>query len=156
LRTADGQGLLYGEAVAWPDLADQLRAHLWARLEINARSQALTRIWTGLESPFWKSLGFKKATPDILPLQPQVFANDQAAWLHLPMRTAQAADELDKQVAVLKALSQAETEQLLERARFMKWIAIGLITFVFGAFAVWVVYFVRVRSRLKKQPLRDL
>jgi N-acetylglutamate synthase-like GNAT family acetyltransferase len=151
LQMADGEGRLHGEAIGWLDLADELRAHLWPRIETVARNQGLARVWTDLEAPFWKGVGFKKAGPETLARLPALFAQRQSTWLHLPLHAAeQRGDEIEKQLAVLKAMSQAETEQVLERARVLKWIAVGLITAVFAAFAVWVVYFARLRSRLRK------
>jgi len=156
LEIADNQGRLYGEAVAWPDSADELRARLWRRIEGVARSQTLVRVWTSLEAPFWKGVGFRKAPEDILAELPPAFEEGPGQWLFRPLRATGAADdEIDKQIAVLRAMSQAETEQLMERARVMKLIALGLITVVFAAFAVWVVYYARLRTRLKQQRDRE-
>ncbi len=161
LQTAEGQGLLHAEAIGWPDLADELRAQLWPRVETMARSPTLSRLWTTLEAPFWKSIGFKKAGDQTLALLPPVFAADQTDWLHLPLRSSRAdSEEIDKHVAALRTISQAETERLMARARVLKWIAIGLITVVFAAFAAWVVYFVtyyfRRRSRVTRPGPREL
>jgi N-acetylglutamate synthase-like GNAT family acetyltransferase len=158
LQLAEGQGCLHSEAIGWSDLADDIRAALWPRLEVVARNQGLIRLWTDLEAPFWKSVGFKKATQEMLASRPAAFAepSSTSAWFHLPMRAAAVRDgEIEKQLAVLKAISQAETQQLVDRARIMKWIAMGLFTAVFAAFAVWVVYYVRLRSQLKRQPPKE-
>jgi N-acetylglutamate synthase-like GNAT family acetyltransferase len=156
LEIAPAQGRLHGEAIAWPDFADQLRTQLWSRLEVVARNQALIRVWTGLEAPFWKGMGFKKPSGELLGELPTIFEEGPGQWLYLPLRATDAAgEEIDKQIAVLRAMSQAETEQLMERARVMKLIAMGLITIVFAAFAVWVVYYSRLRTRLKRRQNQD-
>lgn len=155
LQISEGQGRLHSEAIGWFDFADQLRAQLWPRLESVARNQGLSRLWTSLDAPFWKGLGFKKVTEETLPTLPAAFATAEAAWLTLPLRSAEVgADELDKQFAVLKAMSQAENEQikqLMDRARTLKWIAMSLMVVVFGAFVIWVIYFVRLHARLRKR-----
>ncbi len=150
------QGCLHSEAIGWPDVADDIRSQMWPRLQTLAQNQRLSRLWTSLETPFWKGVGFKKASEEALALLPAPFAQEEAQWLFLPLRPAEGgADEVEKQFAVLRAMSQAENERLLDRARLMKWIAVGLMLVVFGAFAVWVVYWVRLRTRLKKKPGRE-
>jgi N-acetylglutamate synthase-like GNAT family acetyltransferase len=152
LQMSEGQGRLHSEAIGWADLAEDLRAQLWPRLEAVARNQGLGRLWTALDAPFWKGIGFKKVQAEMLELLPAAFAEEGASWLALPLRAAGASPEdLEKQFAVLKAMSAAENEQLMERARLLKWIAMGLMATVFGAFAVGVVYYAWTRARLKKR-----
>jgi N-acetylglutamate synthase-like GNAT family acetyltransferase len=152
LSTDEAQGCLHSEVIAWLDEAGALRGQMWPRLEALARSQNLFRLWIDSEEPFWKGLGFKKAAQEMLTQRPAAFGEGGASSLYLPLRAAEGAErEIEKQIAVLRAMSQSETEQLMERAQFMKWIAMGLITLVFAAFAVWVVYYTRLRSRLRRQ-----
>jgi N-acetylglutamate synthase-like GNAT family acetyltransferase len=156
LQAAEEQGCLHSEAIGWPDVADTLRERLWPRLEGLARNQGLARLWTHLEAPFWKGVGFKKAGDDTLASLPAAFIGGASTWLHLPLRSAETGqDEIEKHLAVLKAMSHAETERLMERARLLKWIAMTLITVVFAGFAVWVVYYAVLRSRRKRQQRRD-
>jgi N-acetylglutamate synthase-like GNAT family acetyltransferase len=156
LQIAEGQGRLHSEAIGWFDVADEMRAQIWPRLETLARNQGLTRLWTDSEAPFWKSLGFKKAAEPTSALLPQTFAESHSQWLHLPLRSSEAgADDIEKQIAVLRAVSQAETQQLMDKARVLKWVAMILFTAIFGAFAVWVVYYARLRSRLKNRGRKE-
>ena len=152
-----GQGKIHGEAIGRFDLADELRAAFWPRLEMVARNQGLSRVWTTQEAIFWRGLGFKKATAQNLAELPAGFAEENAAWFTLPLRSSEAAaSEVEKQLAALKLMSQAENERLLERAKVMKWIAMGVVALVFGLFAIWVVSFVRVRTLRRKRRDVDL
>jgi N-acetylglutamate synthase-like GNAT family acetyltransferase len=152
LQMAEGQGKLHSEAIAFFDQAEAMRALLWPRLESVARNHGLARLWTCLQAPFWRGVGFKKVSDETLASLPASFAEENAAWLQWPLRSAEAdSDVIEKQLAVLKAMSQAENERMLDRARVMRWIAISLITLIFGAFAVWVVYWTRVWPRLKRR-----
>jgi N-acetylglutamate synthase-like GNAT family acetyltransferase len=155
LQTAQGQGLLHAECILRFDLAEELRAQLWPRLETLARNQGLTRLWTTLEAPFWKGVGFKKTNPQMLQALPALFAEAAGPWLQLPLRAPESGHEIEKQLAVLRTLSQAENQQLMDRARLLKWIAMGVFTAVFAGFAVWVIYYARLRSRLRRQRNKD-
>ncbi len=156
LQMTEDQGRLYGEVIAWFDFAEELRTQLWTRLEVVARNQGLSRLWTDLEDPFWKGVGFKKASTEMLGLRPSAFGEGQGESLYFPLRAAGGAgEEVEKQLAVLKAISHAETQRLMDRARVMKWVAMGLITAVFAAFAVWVVYYALLRKRVQRKRSRD-
>ena len=151
LRVLESHGRLHSEAITFLEQAEAMRTLLWPRLEATARKQGLARLWTSLEAPFWKGVGFKKVTPEVRSLLPPDFADESAAWLTMPLRPTDADPaSLDKQFAVFKAMSQAENERLLDRAKVMKVIALGLMTMVFVAFVVWVIYFLRLHGRRKK------
>lgn len=154
LEMVEGHGRLHSEAIVLLEQAETMRGLLWPRFETMARNQGLVRLWTALEAPFWKGVGFKKVNEETLALLPGAFAREGATWLTMPLRAVAAGpDDLDKQFAVLKAMSQAEHEQLLERAKMMKVIALALLGVVFGGFALWVLYWMKVRSRLRKRQV---
>jgi hypothetical protein len=44
----------------------------------------------------------------------------------------------------------------MDRAKLMKWIAMGLMTAVFGIFAVWVVRYAQLRARKNRLRKREL
>jgi len=156
LQISAQEGCLHSEVIGWPDTADDLRSQLWPRLEALARNHRLGRLWTALTAPFWKGVGFKKPSEEMLGLLPPDFAEETATWLFLPLRAAgPGTHEIEKQFAVLRAMSQAENERLMDRAKVIKWIALGLMMAVFAAFAVWVVYWVRLRTRLRREQPRE-
>jgi hypothetical protein len=151
VQISGGQGRVHSEAIGWPDFAEQIRSCWWPRLETMGRNQGLSRLWTSLESPFWKGVGFKKVSEENRGALPAAFAEEGAAWLMLPLKSAETgADEIEKQFAVLKAMSQAENERLLERARLVKWIGMGLMSVIFAGFAIAVVLFLHRWTRRKK------
>lgn len=148
LQTGAGHGRLHSEAIAFFDQADAMRALLWPRLKIVASNQRIHRLWTAQEAPFWKEAGFEKANEETLPLRPAAFPEERAPWLTMPLRATDIApQDVDKQFAELKVISQAETARLMERAKVMKVIAMILMTAVFAAFVVWVIRFVQLQRR---------
>jgi len=148
LQLLEGHGRIHSEAFAFEEEAEAMRALLWPRLETLARNQGLARLWTSLAAPFWKGVGFKKVTEQTLPLLPPAFAEEDAAWLTMPLRAGGAgADEIDKLFAELKVVSQADQERLTARAKKMKVLAMILMVLVFAAFFVWVVMFTYYKRR---------
>lgn len=154
-QTTEGQGRLHSEAIGWPDQADDLRTLLWRRIEGMARSLGVSRVWTTLEAPFWKSVGFKRLHEPLNLAPPAAWPAAPGPWLVFPLRGEGGDDEIAKHLAVLKAMSQAEHEQLMERAKWMKWIAMALMAAVFAAFSVWVVSYVRLRKRRPARGPRE-
>jgi N-acetylglutamate synthase-like GNAT family acetyltransferase len=155
LQVEGGQGRLHSEAIAWVDDADEIRGLFWRRIEAMARSLGLLRLWTTLESPFWKGVGFKKVHEEAPAPLPDDWTSFGGCWLTLPLRSESSDDEITKRLAILRASSQAEHEELMERARWMKWIAMALMLAVFAAFSVWVVSYVRLRKRKKPAGNRE-
>ena len=152
LQMLAGQGKIYGEAIGRFDLADELRAMCWPRLETLARNQGLSRLWTTQEAVFWRGLGFKKATDQNLAEMPAGFTEENAQWFTLPLRASGASvGEVERQLAALRVLSQAENERVLERAKVLKWIAMGVLGLVFALFALWVLSWWRVENVRRKR-----
>jgi N-acetylglutamate synthase-like GNAT family acetyltransferase len=155
LEISGDKGRLHSEAIAWPDHAEDLRILLWRRIEGMARSLGLSRLWTTLEGPFWKGVGFKNVHEESPASLPGEWASPGARWLALPLRGEGGEEEIAKHLAILKAASQAEHDQVMERARWMKWIALSLMLAVFAAFSVWVVSYVRLRKRRRASGPRE-
>ena len=152
LEEQEGQGKLHSESIVFLEHAEAMRMVFWPRIENLARNRGLTRLWTCLEAPFWKGVGFKKVTEDTLALWPAGFAEENANWLTMPLKSVETGPEaIDKQFAVLKAMSQAENERLMERAKWMKMIALVLLVVISAAFALWVLSWVKVRRELQKR-----
>ena len=148
LQMMEGHGRVHSEVFTFEEEAEGMRALLWPRLETLARNQGLARLWTSLEAPFWKGVGFKKVTERTLPLLPPGFSADNAAWLTMPLRADDAGTgEIEKLFAELKIVSQADQERLTDRAKKMKILAMVLMLVVFGAFIVWVVMFTYYKRR---------
>jgi hypothetical protein len=125
--------------MARPELADEARDLLWKRIQMMARNHSLDRIWTRLNAPFWRNLGFRLATADEAEAIPEAFG--EPAGIHLlPLRQGDAsADAIEKQFAMLRALNERESEQLQRRVGVIKKLAIALtimVSLLVVAFAV--------------------
>lgn len=137
-----GHGRIHSESIALPDQEEDMRTLLWPRLDTLARNQGLARLWTSLEAPFWKGVGFKKVSPETLAQLPAGFAEENATWLTMPLRAdGNNPEEVERLFAQLKVQSQADQDRLTERAKMMKAIALTVMVLVFAAFAIWVVMF---------------
>lgn len=152
VHVSERQGRVHHEAFTFFEQADAMRTLLWPRLETFAKNNGLTRLWTSLEAPFWKGVGFKKVTDETLASLPADFADPGAAWLAMPFRVANAGpDEIEKQFAMLKAMSDAERDRLVDRARFLKWIAMSVMVVLFGYFAYLVFRWMTLREQREKR-----
>ncbi|MBI5383768.1 MAG: hypothetical protein HZA90_03685 [Verrucomicrobia bacterium] len=150
LATADKHGRLHSEAILLSEQADALRTLLWPRLQTLAKNHGLARLWTSLPAPFWKGTGFKKVTEETLALLPAEFSEDGVTWLTMPLRSeAMSEADLDKQIAVLRAMSLADNQRLQDRAKLMRMLALGLLAVVVGVFAIGVIYWTKLRARMR-------
>lgn len=139
LQISSQQGKLHSEAFARPELAEAVRPLLWERLQTIAQSHGLTRLWTRLDAPFWRSAGF--AAVDAPCALPAEFAKDNARWAVLALRDESALPlTLDKQFEMFRAMSREETERTFERAKKIKFVALLLLVVLAGLVAIWAIF----------------
>lgn len=150
LQMGSQQGKLHSEVFARPELAAAARPLLWERLQTIASSHGLGRLWTRLDAPFWRGVGFRAIeTATSLPAE---FTEDNAHWSMLPLRDAQGMpDTLDKQFEMFRAISRAETERTFERAKKIKFIALLLLVIVGGLIAVWAIFLFKLKPLIFRQ-----
>jgi N-acetylglutamate synthase-like GNAT family acetyltransferase len=130
LRLIGTQGWLHSEAIARPEIGDAVRDLLWQRLQMIARNHSLDRVWTLLNAPFWKGLGFRAATADELAAAPEAIQS-RNGWQLLVLRAPEAgAEAVEKQFAMLRALHANEAEKLQRRVSRMKKVAMVLTVLV--------------------------
>ena len=68
LQIGSQQGKLHSEVFARPELAEASRPLIWERLQTIAHSHGLSRLWTRLDAPFWRGVGFEAVeAPGSLP-----------------------------------------------------------------------------------------
>jgi N-acetylglutamate synthase-like GNAT family acetyltransferase len=139
LQISANHGLLHGEAIAKPELADQVRELLWNRIQMVARNHSLDRIWSHMNTPFWRKTGFRAATEDELEAMPESLGEKRNMFL-LPLREGEgSAEAIEKQFAMLRALHEEESQQLQRRVSAVKKLALVLtvvVAFLVIAFAV--------------------
>ena len=147
-QISGAHGLLHSEAVARPELADQCRDLLWNRFQIIIQNHALERLWTRLNTPWWRTKGFTPATEEQAKTLPPVFESEGTAWHTLTLRAADAKAALEKEFAQLKALQQEASARTQERVVWMKRTATGVTIFVFILVIIWAATLLKYGPRL--------
>ena len=139
LQILGAQGLLHGEALARPELSEELRARLWKRLQVIIQNHALERLWTQLPPSTWREYGFQRATEEELKQRPAAFAAGEGEWRMLTLRAADAKAAFEREFAELKAGQQQEAARLQLRVQWLKRVALGVTVVVFLLVIAWVV-----------------
>jgi N-acetylglutamate synthase-like GNAT family acetyltransferase len=150
LQIAGTDAALHSEAIARPELADELRQQLWDRLQSVFHNHAIERVWTQLSAPFWRMLGFERAQDDQLASKPASLGND-GVWQVLPLRAADATAALEKQFTLLKTMQQQESQRLRDRVQLWKKVALIVTLIVFGLVIAWAVVLLRFGPQLMRR-----
>ena len=148
LQLAGAQGRLHSEAIARPELSDTLRALLWQRLQVIIQNHALERLWTQLNTAFWREHGFERAPEELLKQRPAAFPLNDQEWLAVTLRAANATAALEREFAEIKALQAQEKEKTQARIRSMKRVSLGVTIFVFVLVVIGAVIMVKHGKRL--------
>jgi len=147
LKIAHHEGQLHSEVFRQWELADQLRARFWQRVDTLAHNHALVRLWTQLSAPFWHGYGFQPPTVEILEKFPPVFGDHSGAWTVLTLRAEPPPVDVEKEFNLFQEAERARTEKAFAQARLLKKIAIILAVLLFVGVAVGMTYLL-----LKTQP----
>jgi hypothetical protein len=131
IQLAGRQGLLHSESIARPEISDALREMLWERLQVIIKSNSLERLWTHLNSHYWRDLGFQRATPEQLKMLPAKFGQGERPWGVKNLSAADANAVLEREMAEIKALQQREVARAQQRVQLMKRVALGVTAIVF-------------------------
>ena len=150
LQIAGQEGRLHSEALLRFDQADALREMLWQRVKIMAANFGLVRVWTQLDSLFWRQSVFEAASPEKLEKLPSSFGGGARPWLVVQLKEEMAASvvALEQELALLKAAERERTDQLIRRGRFLKGVATAILVLVFLLVVVWAFFFVKWKGRL--------
>jgi len=112
-----------------------------------AGNLGLLRLWVPAGDEQWRGAGFKPANDGELAKQPKEFQGEAAAWDTLKLRDENPAAGVDEFV-ILRQQMQAESEQLLARARVVRVVAY-LFAFVVGLLVVLLIFAYFKYSRTK-------
>jgi hypothetical protein len=148
MQISGSQGLLHSESIGQPEIGDHLRTLLWNRMQAIIQNHALERLWTTLNFPFWRELGFESATPEQIAAVPGAFANQPGHWRVKALRAADANAAIEKEFARLKVLQQEESARLKDRTRLLKRIAMGMVVVVFILVMIWAVTLLKLGPRI--------
>lgn len=130
LQVSGGQGLLHGESMARPEMADQVRELLWTRLQAMIHNHALERLWTPVSAPFWRGKGFAAATGEQLEALPPEFRESGKQWQVLTLRTPDANAAIDREFARMQALQHEEKAKMQATVSWMKRAAVVALFFL--------------------------
>jgi hypothetical protein len=121
LQISGAQGMLYGEAMAKPEMAD---------LQAMIHNHALERIWTPSSAPYWRGKGFAPATSEQLEAVPADFRESGKQWQVLTLRTPDANAAIEREFARMQALQQEEKLKLQATVSRMKRAALIALFFL--------------------------
>ncbi len=147
-------GLLHTESVTAGENADEIRASLWRRIQIIGRNQGVHRIWTQEDDPYWVTCGFLPASPERLAASPATFLDRTAAW-HLFEFPApeKVKARLDEQMAIWQATRAQEAEDLQQRIRNFRNIAVLVATVVVGVMIILLSIVMRQHPEVMQRLL---
>jgi N-acetylglutamate synthase-like GNAT family acetyltransferase len=134
---AEKQGLLHSEAFSDFAAADAARPLLWERFQVLAANHGIFRVWTRESAPFWKSLGFQPANPELLPRLPAAWnrPDQKDGWLTLQLKDEQAVVSMEKELALFMEAEKQRTARMFDQARVLK----GIATVLAVGFAIFVL-----------------
>jgi N-acetylglutamate synthase-like GNAT family acetyltransferase len=150
LQTAGHEMRLHSEVFLHFDQADALRELLWERAKNMAASLGLVRVWTQLETMFWRQNVFEPASAEVLAKLPANFGSAPRPWLVIQLKeeNVMSAAVLEQELALFKAAERERTERILRRARILKGIAAGISFVVFLLALAWAVSFFKMHGKL--------
>jgi N-acetylglutamate synthase-like GNAT family acetyltransferase len=150
LQVAGAEGRLHSEVFLQFDQADALRELLWQRIKIMGANFGLVRVWTQLDSLFWRQNVFETASAERLEKLPASFGGGARPWLVVQIKeeVSAAAVALEQELALLKAAERERIDGLIRRGRFLKGIATGILLLVFLLVVVWAFSLVKLKSRV--------
>ena len=143
------EGRLHSEAFTHAEHADEWRALLWERFQMQAKNHGLVRIWTQFDAPFWHTNGLLSASEAVLAKLPPGFAGDTKPWLYIQLREDTAATlSVDQEFMLFKEAEREGREKLMRQAKVMRFIAVAISIALFALVAIWAVSFFKVRATM--------
>ena len=136
------------DPIGLPEIGDRLRTLLWNRMQTIIQNHALERLWTTLNFPFWRELGFERAAAEEIQAMPAGFKKELGDWRVKILRAAIANAAIEQEFARIKLLQQEEAARMKDRTRWLKRVAYGLATVAFILLMIWVITFIKVGPRL--------
>ena len=153
LQISGNQGRLHSEALLHPEQGDELRQKLWERITLIAQNFGLTRVWIQNSAPFWHTLGFAPANPEVLPKLPAEFTGSPGNWSTLQLKEETGpVTSIDKEFALFREAERERTEKMFRQARVLKMLAAVVAVAVFALVAVWAFLFFKNYRGRTNQP----
>ena len=136
--------LLHSEAIHPGVDADPVRMALWRRMQIVARNQGVTSIWTQEDAPYWQASGFDPAPAGRVESSTASVLDRTASWHLFPLVDPdRVRDVLEEQFAILEASRLESADALQKRIRTIRLLAFVITA---GVAAVGLFFFYRVAS----------
>jgi N-acetylglutamate synthase-like GNAT family acetyltransferase len=141
------EGRLHHECFTDPAQADELRARLLERAQIQAKNHGLVRIWTQLSAPFWTSNGLQPAQEEGLAKLPESFKGDSSPWFCQQLREDKAPEiSIDKEFMIFREAEKESTQRIFRQAKILKMIAVLMAVALVILVIVWAIFFLRLQS----------
>jgi N-acetylglutamate synthase-like GNAT family acetyltransferase len=147
LQVSGSQGLLHGEAMARPELADQVRDLLWTRIQAMIHNHALERLWSPSSAPYWRGKGFIPASGELAEAVPAPFQEQGKQWHVLTLRTPDANAAIEREFARMQTMQQEEKAKMQATVSWMKRAAF-IALFVLMLIAAGSIFVVRFAPQL--------
>jgi N-acetylglutamate synthase-like GNAT family acetyltransferase len=154
LMVGGADALLHSEALSAEYEADELRSTLWSRVIILARNQGIQRLWTQETGDFWTASGFVPAT---FPMETGVpkFVEPGPGWFWCQLFDPVEAKQLvAEQMALWEATRAGEAEELQQRIRNFRTLAVGFAALVVLMMLGFLFYVLRARPDILQKVLR--
>jgi len=136
--------LLHSEAIHPEVDADPVRVALWRRMQIVARNQGVTSVWTQEDAPYWQASGFDPAPAGRVESSRASFMDRTATWRLFPLVDPdRVRDVLEEQFAILEASRLQSAETLQKRIRTIRLLAIVI---ALGFAAITLAIFFKIAS----------
>ncbi len=149
LQVSGQEGRLHSEAFEDFGQADALRSVLWERVRTVAQNHGLARVWSQFTSPYWPTIGFDRASNELLTKLPNNFGADRTPWLCVKLREEiPSVVSLDKEFALFRESEKEQTQKMMRQARTLKIVASVVAGLVFLLIVAWAIMFFRVQKRL--------
>jgi hypothetical protein len=148
------QGLLHTESVTDGESADEVRSALWRRIQIIGRNQGVHQVWTQEDAPFWVTCGFMPASPERLQATSATFLDRTAAWQVFEFAAPEKLKaRVDEQMAIWQATRAQEAEELQQRIRNFRNVAVLVATVVVGVMIVLLSIVMRQHPEVMQRLL---
>ncbi|MCI0537367.1 MAG: hypothetical protein L0Z50_19295 [Verrucomicrobiales bacterium] len=162
LQVEGQQGRLHSENYVNPEFESEVRQRLWERVRAVARNYGLYRVWTDVQTPFWKSQGFEPASIELQKKLPASLGEAGRSWLVLQLREEMPASlSVEHEFELFTRAQRESSDRLIRQAQTLKNIAYVLLLAVLALGLVLAVFALLPRagrSRIAKPgaaPLRS-
>lgn len=139
-RMSGRQGCIHSESYADYSIADIARPLFGERLQVLSANHGIARLWTQENAPYWSREGFQTASEEAANKLPPAWRNEGPTWLTRQLKSEEAFDSMEKELAVFMQAEKARSGKMHKQARLIKFVA-TLAAVLFGVFVIGALVF---------------